>query len=113
MGVEALAQRWRGEAMLLRRRGADAQATALESCASELEEEGGRLALEALTLEQAAEESGYSYHALQKMVANGRLPNAGGRHRPRIRRRDLPKKPSTGLGGAKGEPDLASMVLAG
>jgi hypothetical protein len=112
MAVEALAQRWRDEVVLLRRRGADAQAAALESCASELEEEVRRLSLEALTLEQAAEESGYSYSAVQKMVATGRLPNAGGRHSPRIRRRDLPKKPSTHREQANGEPDLASLVLA-
>jgi hypothetical protein len=112
MGVEALAQRWRDEAVLLRRRGADAQGAALESCASELEEESRRLSLEALNLEQAAEESRYSYGALQKMVADGRLPNAGGPHRPRIRRCDLPKKPSPGREQAKGEPDLASLVLA-
>ena len=113
MGVQALTQRWRDDAVLLRRRGAEAQATALESCASDLEEEGRRLSLETLTLEQAEGESGYSYGALQKMVADGRLPNAGGHHRPRIRRCDLPRKPSAGREGAKGEPDLASLVLAG
>src|SRR3989442_654796 len=113
MGVEALAQQWRDEAKLLRGRGADAQAAALESCASELEEEVQRFSLETLTLAQAEGESGYSYHALQKMLADGRLPNAGARHRPRIRRGDLPKKPSIGREGAKGDPDLASLVLAG
>ena len=113
MEVEALVQRWRDEVTLLRRRGADAQAAALESCASELEEEVRRVSLETLTLAQAGRESGYSYHALQKMLADGRLPNAGVRHRPRIRRGDLPKKPSSGHEGAKGKPDLASLVLAG
>ena len=112
-GVEVLAHRWRDDATLLRRRGADAQAATLESCASELEEEVRRLSLETLTLAQAGRESGYSYHALQKMVADGRLPNAGKPHRPRIRRRDLPKKPSPDREGARGEPDLASLVLAG
>jgi len=113
MGVQALAQRWRDDAVLLRRRGAEAQATVLESCASDLEEEERRLSLETLTLEEAEGESGYSYGALQKMVADGRLPNAGGPHRPRIRRCDLPRKPSARREGAKGEPDLASLVLAG
>ena len=113
MGVQALAQRWRDDAVLLRRRGAEAQATALESCASDLEEEDRRLSLETLTLEQAEGESGYSYGALQKMVADGRLSNAGGPHRPRIRRCDLPRKSSAGREGTKGEPDLASLVLAG
>jgi len=111
--VEALVQRWRDEVTLLRRRGADTQAVTLESCASELEEEVRRLSIETLTLTQAGRESGYSYHALQKMLADGRLPNAGGRHRPRIRRGDLPRKPSTRHERANGEPDLASLVLAG
>jgi len=111
--VEALVQRWRDDVTLLRRRGADAQAATLESCASELEEEVRRLSIETLTLAQAGRESGYSYHALQKMLADGRLPNAGGRHRPRIRRGDLPRKPSTRHERANGEPDLASLVLAG
>jgi hypothetical protein len=109
--MEALAQQWRAESALLRRRGAEAQAAALESCAADLEQEEQRFSLEALTVEQAVGESGYSYSALQKMVADRRLPNAGGPHRPRIRRCDLPKKPS-GREQAKGEPDLASLVLA-
>ena len=71
--VEALVQRWRDEVTLLRRRGADTQAVTLESCASELEEEVRRLSIETLTLTQAGRESGYSYHALQKMLADGRL----------------------------------------
>ncbi len=112
MGVAALVQQWRDEAKLLRRRGADGQAAALESCASELEEEVRRFALETLTLAQAEGESGYSYSALEKMVADGRLPNAGAPHRPRIRRCDLPRKPSAGREQAKAEPDLASLVLA-
>ena len=111
--MEALVQRWRDEVTLLRRRGADAQAATLESCATELEEEIRHLSLEALTLAQAERESGYSYHALQKMVADGRLPTAWIPHRPRIRRRVLPKKPSPDREGARGEPDLASLVLAG
>ena len=44
------------------------------------------------TLEQAAVESGYSYSALQKMVADGELMNVGKKGAPRIRRGDLPKK---------------------
>ncbi len=113
VGVEALAQRWREDATLLRRRGAVAQAATLESCASELEEEGRRSSFEAITLQQAADESRYSYSALQKMVATGRIPNVGGPHRPRVRRGDLPKKASVVREEAKGEPDLASLVLAG
>ncbi len=83
----------------------------MESCAKELEEEDRLSALEAITLEQAEGESGYSYSALQKMVSRGRIPNAGTAHRPRIRRCDLPKKPG-GPENANGEPNLVDLVLA-
>jgi hypothetical protein len=97
---------------MLRRRGADAQAAAVESCGSDLEEESRRLSYEAITLEQAVTESGYSYSALQKMVSAGRVSNAGTSHRPLIRRRDLPKKPGRATGPSS-ERDLASLVLEG
>lgn len=106
-----LARRWREEAVALRLRGADKQASVLESCAAELDEHARLVSLAALTLEEAVEESGYSYTAIQKMVATGRLANVGRRHRPRVRRGDLPKKgkrPSP----VQSEPDLAAQVLA-
>jgi hypothetical protein len=108
---QSLAHRWRTEASTLRRRGADAQAAALESCAAELEEEDRLFSLETITLEQAEGESGYSYSALQKMVSHGRIPNAGTAHRPRVRRCDLPKK-ARSPSGVNSEPSLADLVLA-
>jgi hypothetical protein len=97
---------------MLRRRGAEAQAAAIESCGSDLEEEAKRFSYEAINLEQAATESGYSYSALQKMVSARRVPNAGTPHRPLIRRRDLPKKPGRAT-GPRSERDLAGLVLEG
>ena len=47
---------------------------------------------EPLTLTQAAEESRFSYSAIQKMVASGESENVGGKGNPRVRRGDLPKK---------------------
>src|SRR5712692_3541287 len=82
--VSGLTNRWRTEADLLHRRGADEQAVVLKSCASELEEEGRLVSLETLTLGQAADESGYSYSALEKMVRNRRIPNAGSPGQPRV-----------------------------
>jgi hypothetical protein len=102
---------WRDEAKILRVRGADAQATVLESCALELEEKARLFSHEEITLEQAAEESGYSYSALEKMARRGRIPNAGLLGHPRIRRKDLPKKPGRGA-PAQGGPNLADLVLA-
>jgi hypothetical protein len=111
--LSRVTQRWRNEAEILHRRGADEQAAVLESCASELEQEGRRFSLEALTLEQAAESSGFSYSALQKMVRYGTIPNVGKKGAPRIRRGDLPKKPGAGGESRGGELDLAELVLAG
>ena len=109
----SLAERWRTEAALLRRRGANAQAAVMDSCAAELEEEARTYSLEALTVGQAANESGYSYGALQKMVSEGTIPNVGRKGAPRIRRGDLPKKPGSSYESSKSEPDLAELVLAG
>src|SRR3989442_492804 len=104
-----LAARWREEATVLRHRGAEAQAVALESCAAELEAYERERGLEQLTLEQAAAESGYSYSQLQKLVASGALANVGEPHKPRVRRGELPRKP--GRPQHDGEPDLASLVI--
>ena len=110
----ALASRWRTEADTLRRRGASAQAVALESCADELEAALREHALQALTLNVASQESGYSYSTLQKKVASGELPNVGSKNCPRVRRGDLPRKAGRlPRGPSDGEPDLAEKVLAG
>jgi hypothetical protein len=111
--ISRLAARWREEAEMLHRRGADEQAVVLKSCANELEEEARFYSLETLTLGQAAEESGYSYSALEKMVRSGRIPNAHLPGQPRIRRGDLPKKPGSSHEPRGSEPDLAELVLAG
>ena len=109
---DLLAAQWRSEAETLRRRGAAAQAVALESCADDLETALRERTLEALTLNEASRESGYSYSALQKMVANGTVPNQGNSHRPRIRRGDLPRKAGRlGKVSGEGEPDLVGRIL--
>ena len=113
-GPTDLTAQWRDEAESLRKRGAGAQAVLLESCAEELETVLRERDLEALTLQGASEESGYSYSALQKMVAEGKLPNIGDKNRPRVRRGDLPRKAGQlPRGPSDGEPDLAEKVLAG
>ena len=107
-GYGVLAARWRADAAVLRHRGAELQAEVLEQCAAELEADERERALEALTLERAALESGYSYSQLQKLVASGHLANVGDKHRPRVRRGELPRKP--GRVEHEGEPDLAALV---
>ena len=110
--LSGLVAEWRNEADTLRKFGATGQAEAVECCATGLEERLRASQIEALTLEQAATESGFSYSTLQQRLADGSLPNAGERGSPRIRRVDLPLR-----GGAPaprtedGTPDLASEVL--
>jgi hypothetical protein len=104
-----LAGSWRQEARLARELGATEAAQTLERCAGQLEVVEREHALEALTLEQAAAASGYSYSTLQHLVADGRIKNAGSDGRPRIRRADLPRKPGVQTSGKLG---LAERVLA-
>ena len=83
---------------------------ALQSIADDIEERELAHSLEKLTLGEAAEEAGYSYSALQKMVAAGELENLGDKGSPRVRRGDLPKKPTSSSKGNE-EPDLVGMIL--
>ena len=48
-----------------------------------------------LTLPEAAALSGYSTDHLGRLVREGKIPNAGRPNAPRIRRQDLPRKPSS------------------
>ena len=57
---------------------------------------------ELLTLAQAARESGYSADHLRLLTRQSRLPNAGRRRAPRLRRRDIPRKPDFGTSSPGG-----------
>lgn len=113
--VRELAETWLEEAELLRKYGAEAAASAAELHARQLV---GRLEAsekELLTLAQAAKESGYSQDHLRHLVADGTLPNAGEKGRPRIRRADLPVKPGTTrspTGGTDAETDAREILRA-
>ena len=72
---------------------APAAAQAFEDAAADLEPILREMALEVLTLGQAAEESGYSVEYLGRKVRSGDIANAGKPGAPRIRRADLPRKP--------------------
>ncbi len=107
-----LAAGWRQEAEILRRNEATAQAKVKEDCAEQLEIWEREYQLAALSLRDAVKESGVSYSALQKMLADGRVHNVGEKHRPRIRRGDLPTKPGRLSARSTGEgPDLAGQIL--
>jgi len=91
-GFSALVDRWEAEETVLRRRGAAVAADVLASCLLDLRAAWEEHQLEELSLADGAAEAGMSYKGLQKAVAEGRVPNAGTKHRPRIRREDLPRK---------------------
>lgn len=95
MSIDSLIEEWREQAANFRTYKGELHADILETCASQLEARIRQYWLEGLTLDQGVAESGYSYSALQKKVANGELENVGEKHSPRIRRKDLPKKGRT------------------
>jgi hypothetical protein len=61
---------------------------------------------EMLTLEQAAEYSGYSADHIARSIRHGSIENVGQRGRPRVRRGDLPRK-SGALRNEMPDPILA------
>ena len=87
-----LPEEWRTLAAQQRRLGADSQARILEFCADELAAALLRAGDELLSLTRAAQESGYSADHLSRMVRDEKIPNAGRKAKPLIRRRDLPTK---------------------
>jgi hypothetical protein len=86
---------WRSRADELRPY-APAAAEAFVRAAHELAAAMAEAADEALTLPEAAQESGYSERRLRELLAAGELPQAGRKHAPRIRRADLPRKAGAG-----------------
>lgn len=87
--LEALADEFREEASRLRQWGAADQAATLEAVARRLEERLAEWLDEPLTPQEAAAETGFKAETIAKRIASGKLPNAGRRYRPRVRRRDL------------------------
>ena len=106
--LRELAEGWKAEAVVLRKRGAAVQAEVLESCAADHEQAVQEWQNEELTLHEAAEESGYSYSALQQM----KDLHVGTSGSPRLRRCDLPRRPGRSSRSlANSPPDLADEIL--
>lgn len=103
-----LVAQWRARAEQLRPYG-PAAARAFQNAAAELERELEAEAGETLTLSQAADASAYSADYLGRMIRDGRIPNAGRPHAPRIRRTDLPKKANR----LRGKPATLQLLGAG
>lgn len=92
---------WREVAANLRRFGAEPQARTLETCADELHEALRVIRDEPLSLQRAAQESGYSVDHLGRLIREGKLPNDGRPSKPLIRRSNLPLKPEAISGAAR------------
>ena len=87
--------KWGTEAEALRRR--NARVSAAELCEEILNDFDAFVAAESevsLNLQEAAAEAGYSPDHLGALVRQGKIANAGRPNAPRIRRSDLPRKPT-------------------
>jgi hypothetical protein len=91
MMVSALPVHWRSRAAELERF-APAAAQAFRDAADQLDA-SLQSAEESVTLKEASVLGGYSVDALQRMVAAGRIENAGRKGKPRIRIGQVPTKP--------------------
>ena len=96
-----LPQQWREKAKLFRQHGHEATARTYEVCSAELEAAVRGGAQELLDLKEAARESGYSADHLGRLVRDGKIPNAGRRNAPKIRRIDLPRRPEQATSATK------------
>ena len=85
----SLATQWRNEADQMRRRGADAFARLLESCAEDLEVALTQWELEQLTVPEAAAETGKSKSQIWRDVQQGRLAKVNDESTIRVRRADV------------------------
>lgn len=93
--IGTLAPAWRERAIDLDRY-SPAAAAAFRECAADLERAVAASADATLSLKEAAEESGYSIDRVRHLVAEGAIPNAGRKHKPLIRRGDLPRRMKRG-----------------
>jgi hypothetical protein len=110
-----LAPAWRERAAMLRKYGAEQAAKTAEMLADELEASCRAADDVPLTLAQAAATSGYSKDHLARQIREGRIPNAGRPHAPRIRAANLPRKArvATARAGTYDPTADARSLLAG
>ena len=87
---------WRERSVDHDRHGNVGAARTYELVADELEASLRGKDEEIVTLAVAAQESGFSEDHLGRLVREGRIPNAGRKGSPRVRRGDVPKKPQAG-----------------
>lgn len=104
MFAAELVNDWKARARKLREwAAAEEAAKAWEAAAAELEAALVGQAERRLNLQEAAAASGYSPDHLGRLLREGRVPNAGRTHAPRVRVGDLPLKPGRTRGTQKGQ----------
>ena len=91
--LDSLIATWREQATRYSEDGVTIAARVLERVSRELEATWIEEHWKSLTIDQAAEETGYSASRLYELVATGKIENAGKKGAPRIRRCDLPRRP--------------------
>ncbi len=92
--VASLSRTWRDQARTLDLYDDSRGASILRRLAAELDGALAGMEDEPLTIPEAVKLSGYSADHLRHLVATGQIPNVGRKGSPRIRRGDLPRKPS-------------------
>ena len=90
---DQLPSHWREHAALLRKYGAEQQATVLEQCAAEVEAERQRLESASISLDVAVEITGYSRSHLRRLWRKGQVRQLGTQENPEFHASDLPRKP--------------------
>jgi hypothetical protein len=96
MSPEEFATKWSKEANAMRHLGAMVNGAAiLTDVLADFESVISGQSDEVLTMAQASKESGYSADHLRLLIRQTKIPNAGRRRAPRIRRRDIPRKPGS------------------
>ena len=113
--LATLVERWREVAAMLRSEGFTEGAQNKERCAAELEAVLQNANDELLSIAQASRESGYGEEHLRRHLRQNPQLNAGRKHKPLIRRRDLPRKPKRplvegGLGSYNARADAQSLL---
>jgi hypothetical protein len=109
-----LSVEWRSRAAQLTAWGALDAAQFWTIAADELDAYEESHGSELLTLDEAARESGYHKDSISRMITEGKLPDGGTKGAPRVRRRDLPRKPpsATPSRTSTGGPNLVGASLA-
>jgi hypothetical protein len=111
--IQKLTERWRSHGEMFQRFGEEGIATAFTTCADELEAAVAVWGDELFTLEEAERETGYTADALGRLIREGKIPNGGKTGSPRIRRKDLPRKPGRRSGKRQyGSVDSVEQIVA-